>query len=387
MLVAFSSRLARLAPLLREIAGIVLAALPMLLAVIACQTVRQAAPAADAVDGIIAALPGRGPAAPLLGPAVPGAAADAARRRNAAVPFFTGPLVPAAPFRFAGSAADFANARECLALAALAEAGPSDLGQRAVIQVVLNRVRHPAFARTVCGTVFEGAERRSGCQFTFTCDGALARRYSAAAWEAARRRAEAALAGQVLAAVGTATHYHTDWVYPAWSPALVKLAQVDTHLFFRWPGFWGSRGAARRGYRGGEPDFAALTGPAPAASETPAPPAPIAPLPADTPPVAAGTVVLRDPTGKANFLLLDAGQGAAAVLADARRLCRAGQTCRVYGWRDRGAVPAALPLTRTARAALQFSYARDPGGSEIALYNCDTFAALPREQCIPRAAN
>ena len=95
--------------------------------------------------------------------------------------------------------------------------------------------------------------------------------------------------------------------------------------------------------------------------------------------------MLRDPTGKANFILLAAGGTPAQAIASARALCNRGGTCRVYGWLDGAEIPAALPLPRGARAALQFSYARDPGGAEIALYNCDNFPGLPREQCIPRA--
>jgi hypothetical protein len=55
------------------------------------------------------------------------------------------------------------------------------------------------------------------------------------------------------------------------------------------------------------------------------------------------------------------------------------------GWSDRAAIPAAFPLPRESRAALQFSYARDPAGTEIVLYNCDVYVGLPREKCIPRA--
>ena len=55
------------------------------------------------------------------------------------------------------------------------------------------------------------------------------------------------------------------------------------------------------------------------------------------------------------------------------------------GWADRGLIPAALPLPAPSRSALQFSYARDPAGTEIALYNCETYPGLPREKCIPRA--
>ena len=136
----------------------------------------------------------------------------------------------------------------------MAEAGGGDGDQRAVMQVILNRVRHPAFAKTVCGVVFEGSQRPTGCQFSFTCDGSLARRYSDAAWRAARARAEEMLAGAVDATVGNATHFHANYVYPWWSDKLDKVAQVGPHIFFRWRGFWGTRNALSARYGGGEPD-------------------------------------------------------------------------------------------------------------------------------------
>ena len=185
-------------------------------------------------------------------------APDDAQAQNAAVDIVEGGPGTAPPFRFTGSAADRTRARDCLALAAMAEAGYGDADQRAVMQVILNRTRHPAFANTVCGVVYQGAERRTGCQFTFTCDGSLARSYPESQWRAARQRAEEALGGRVDKTVGIATHYHANYVYPWWSPKLDKIATVGPHLFFRWRGFWGTGTALNATYRGGEPDPMAL---------------------------------------------------------------------------------------------------------------------------------
>lgn len=336
---------------------------------------------ADRLAAELAALPGRPGEAPVIAAAPSLSDMDAARAQNAAIHFVTGPIPPAPRFTFTGSQEDRRRATDCLALAAMAEAGPSDTGQRAVIQVVLNRTRHPAFAKTICGVVFEGSQRQTGCQFTFTCDGSLARRYSASAWEQARLRAAEALGGYVFKPVGAATHYHTDWVFPYWSPRLEKLARIETHLFFRWPGQWGSPRALTVGYRGGEPDFAALTGLGDAVTDAPgAMPTPVA----DAPPIESGTVVMRATGGKANFILLSSAITADA-LAAARAVCNQPGTCRVLGWTDAAAIPAAFPVPPAARAALQFSYTRDPGGTEIVLYGCTHFAGVPREQCIPRA--
>ena len=329
----------------------------------------------------LARLPGLADQAPLL--TIPPSLSDmdAARARNAAVPFEAGPVTPAPRFVFRGEVGDRSRATECLALAAMAEAGPSDAGQRAVIQVILNRVRHPAFAKTVCGVVFEGSERATGCQFTFTCDGALARQYSDNAWLQARLRAAEALGGYVFKPVGLATHYHTDWVYPYWSPELNKLAKIETHLFFRWRGFWGTKPAFAARYRGGEPDPAALFGEVgPLLSGA----APIATAVPDAPKIESGTVVMRATGGKANFILLS-GSTSGAALAAARAVCNQPGTCRVLGWNDLAAIPQAFPIPPAARTVLQFSYSRDPGGTEIVLFGCDYFAGVPREQCIPRA--
>ena len=174
---------------------------------------------------------------------------------NAAVPVSTLPNPAARPFAVAfATPADRLRALECLTAAVYYEAAVETTdGQRAVAQVVLNRVRHPAYPRTVCGVVFQGSERATGCQFTFTCDGALRRTPSAAGWARARKVAEEALAGHVHKPVGWATHYHTNWVVPYWSSSLVKVANVGTHIFYRWEGGWGRPPAFRDGHAGTEP--------------------------------------------------------------------------------------------------------------------------------------
>ena len=163
-------------------------------------------------------------------------------------------ITPARPFSTAlGGAQDRARALECLTAAIYYEAASEpDAGQAAVAQVVLNRARHPAFPATVCGVVYQGSERR-GCQFSFACDGAMARVPSRAAWARAARAAGAALAGYVYAPVGLATHYHTYAVTPSWNRSLVMTDAVGAHFFHRWKGYWGTASAFRQRYTGGEP--------------------------------------------------------------------------------------------------------------------------------------
>lgn len=172
------------------------------------------------------------------------------------------PGAAARAFRSNGSGLDKARALQCLSMAVYYEAASESYnGQRAVAQVVLNRVAHPAYPSSVCGVVFQGSERRTGCQFTFTCDGSLARKPSRASWARAQSVALAALAGEVFNPVGTATHYHTHAVNPYWASSLDLIGSIGAHRFYRWRGNAGRVAAFSDGYSGIEP----LAAPAPRA--------------------------------------------------------------------------------------------------------------------------
>lgn len=161
-------------------------------------------------------------------------------------------VVPAKPFAVKDQFRTdprFQTALQCLTQAVYYEAGyEPEAGQRAVAQVVLNRVRHPAFPHSVCGVVYQGAELPTGCQFTFTCDGSLLREPSPAAWARARRVALAALSGWVESSVGLSTHYHATYVVPYWAPTLSKVSLIGQHIFYSLPGSSGNAAAFRAGY-------------------------------------------------------------------------------------------------------------------------------------------
>ena len=179
---------------------------------------------------------------------------EAARIWNASNPVSDLPNPAARPFHLKTEGMlDEARAIDCMTAAIYYEAAyESTDGQRAVAQVVLNRMRHPAFPKTVCGVVFQGSERTTGCQFTFTCDGALARKPNEEGWARARKVAEAALNGYVMKKVGNATHYHAEYVAPYWSPSLVKVGTIGAHIFYRWTGASGMPPAFGGRYAGGE---------------------------------------------------------------------------------------------------------------------------------------
>jgi spore germination cell wall hydrolase CwlJ-like protein len=176
-----------------------------------------------------------------------------ARRINSLMPVADESPDAAKPFILPVDSKEGRQALHCLTQAAYFEAGGNGPdAQAGVVQVVLNRVRHPDFPKSVCGVVYQGAERQTGCQFSFTCDGALKRGLDPAAWTRAGQVAQRALNGYVVPAVGASTYYHADYVFPTWAPGLVKLATIGPHIFYSMPGTLGEAAALTGRYTGAE---------------------------------------------------------------------------------------------------------------------------------------
>ena len=206
---------------------------------------RQLVPGATPGPSITVALPN------LIKPLSP----EEAIRENLARPFDAPPDTPAQKFELRADEDSRDRAIECLTQAVYYEAASEGAdGERAVAQVVLNRMHHPGFPSTVCGVVYQGSELPTGCQFTFTCDGSLARTPIPSVWNAARKIAMEALGGKVFAAVGHATHYHADYVLPYWADSLLKQVQIGHHIFYRLEGNLGSSAAFSQRYGGKEPN-------------------------------------------------------------------------------------------------------------------------------------
>lgn len=319
-------------------------------------------------------------------------ARSTAKQINDAIPIVKGSAGTAPPYRFLAGSKDRVRALDCLAAAQLYEAGNDAEGQRAVAQVVLNRARHPAFPSSICGVVFQGSERRTGCQFSFTCDGSLRRRYSEPSWQAARRRAAAAIDGAVYAKIGTATHYHTDWVHPYWSDKLTKLAAVDTHLFFRWPGYWGTKRAFRHPSASGEALVAKL-------SFRPAHAAAASLLPGDTQSAANETDGTQNVRPAGNTLIggneiifsqngtylvkLKRGQAASNMIAMGLGVCGSQSYCHVMAWFKSNTIPDKPPVNARARSVLTFEYLRNrASGREMIRFDCRLFERPLVKQCL-----
>jgi hypothetical protein len=163
------------------------------------------------------------------------------------------PLTAAPPFAaMARRGDDAARAVGCLTAAVYYEARsePAD-GQRAVAQVVLNRVRDRAFPGSVCGVVYQRSPR--GCQFSFACDGSTSHAIDPAAWGRARAVADAAYGGAVYAPVGAATYYHTAAISPWWASSLSRIGQIGAHVFYGWRRAMANVLTFRRSYAGIEP--------------------------------------------------------------------------------------------------------------------------------------
>lgn len=329
---------------------------------------------------------------------------DRAREINGAIPFSTAPNPAARPFAMAGDAASRARAAECLAAAQYYEAGSDWEGQRAVAQVVLNRVRHPSYPTSVCGVVFQGAERITGCQFTFTCDGSLARTPVPDLWRQTLAIAREALGGAVYAKVGMATHYHTDWVVPYWSGTLEKITNVRTHLFFRWPGASGrpdafySRPSAEEpfiakiariaaAHRAGEgeddaTELAEIDGTAVGEQAGLAPNggAPLPSLPGIN--LRGSQLKLAHPEGDAfGFLLPTRLPGSFGLLA--YDVCDNRSFCKVMGWTDGRQIPSGFPVSYEAQSKMAFYYVYDRASRrEIMAWDCSVFPRDDPEECL-----
>jgi len=128
-----------------------------------------------------------------------------------------------------------AREQQCLASGIYFEArGESVKGQAAVAQVILNRVRNPAYPKTICGVVYQNEDWRNRCQFSFACDAIKDRVNSEYHWRVARDVAMAVTAGKIwLPQVGSATHYHAVYVRPKWARTMEKVGRIGLHVFYR----------------------------------------------------------------------------------------------------------------------------------------------------------
>lgn len=329
----------------------------------------------------------------------PAASVVSAAIQTQTMPFAQGSIFPA-QLEFLGPAGDRNRAIDCLALAAWYEAGNDLNGQRSVMQVVLNRVAHPSFPKSVCGVVFEGSHRSTGCQFTFTCDGSMARRRpSVAAMARARAVATLALNTTIYPEVSQATHYHADYVMPWWSSKLVRLHKVGPHIFYRWPGARGALSGQPSSM--GEGMFAQLSFQA-AGQPNSVPALSIAEeakltattigssdlkLASAEPAVEASASIVPAPkTDDTIFLAVDPASPNGRWAISALSKCAGQVGCRVLAYESPERTNHNSALSPRAREKPIFVFVRDAtSGIELALWDCEKVDRPASSQCLPSA--
>lgn len=123
------------------------------------------------------------------------------------------------------------SALKCLTEALYFEARGEPLaGQRAVAEVILNRVDHPAFPKSVCAVVNQSGQ--------FSYKGGSLRMRDRGAASRAQRVAQEALSGAPRTLTNGATYFHTTYVRPSWSKRFTRTTKIGSHVFYR-------RGGAR----------------------------------------------------------------------------------------------------------------------------------------------
>ena len=125
--------------------------------------------------------------------------------------------------------------QKCLANGIYFEARSESVrGQAAVAQVILNRVRNPAYPNSICGVVYQNDSWFNRCQFSFACDGRKKRIDDPAAYKTAQDIAMAVTAGKIfIPEVGSSTHYYAQYVHPGWARTMQKMTKIGLHIFYR----------------------------------------------------------------------------------------------------------------------------------------------------------
>jgi spore germination cell wall hydrolase CwlJ-like protein len=131
--------------------------------------------------------------------------------------------------------ADLLAEHRCLAEVLYYEArGEGRQGQQAIAEVVFHRMNTGNYGHSICAVVYEGAGH-PGCQFTFTCNGDLAKAKEEAAWRESEALAAEILTGEAPLhnATAGATNFHAVTVTPEWADTMKQTTQIGNHVFYR----------------------------------------------------------------------------------------------------------------------------------------------------------
>ncbi len=115
----------------------------------------------------------------------------------------------------------------CLTQAIYYEAGnQSQLGKEAVATVVLNRVRHKHYPKTICEVV---------CQFSFACQKRT--NPHPMLWRESKIIAQRLLQNyyhrDTIRKLDDALYFHAVYVFPEWRHQKVLVTRIGQHLFYK----------------------------------------------------------------------------------------------------------------------------------------------------------
>lgn len=142
--------------------------------------------------------------------------------------------IPAQPTQHQLVVAQLESEHRCLSEALYYEArGEGAVGQRAVAEVIFNRLRQRTYPHSICGIVYQGS-REHACQFAFACDGERVRSKIAADWAAAETVAAQILTGELRIGSLTGDALYFRAASQALEPdGLERTIQIGNQVFFR----------------------------------------------------------------------------------------------------------------------------------------------------------
>ena len=137
---------------------------------------------------------------------------------------------------------EYKEQHHCMALNLYHEArSDSELGQKAVGFVTLNRVHSDRYPDTVCDVVYQsrrdakGNPIRNKCQFSWFCDGKSDRPRDKKSWSEVSQIAHKVMQSYGVSedVTGGATMYHASYVSPYWKSSYERTVRIDTHVFYK----------------------------------------------------------------------------------------------------------------------------------------------------------
>lgn len=131
---------------------------------------------------------------------------------------------------------------QCLSEAIYYETrGNTEAGQKAVVEVILNRIKSGLYGTSICGVVYQGANS-AHCQFSWACSGIMRRPKEPVEWHQAQELAARVLTGeeQMDGLTRGAVGFHATSVHPDWGAQFIPTVEIGGHIFYRRAGH-GSR--------------------------------------------------------------------------------------------------------------------------------------------------